>query len=162
MVEFFFQLSRLQKLYKIENIPKFQLPKWGRLLVSFHRRLIPAAQIQWCDVLDSGSDRKWVLFNQLLGFLTVLLKISKKITQNNCILMAAKWIICHKVNDDLFLPFAKCLQTVRLLPLLFSDIDLFHLEEKRGAERQRGLEKRGNDTNHMEININMSKTSRAG
>lgn len=107
MVEFFFQLSRLQKLYKIENIPKFQLPKWGRLLVSFHRRLIPAAQIQWCDVLDSGSDRKWVLFNQLLGFLTVLLKISKKITQNNCILMAAKWIICHKLNGWSFLTFCQ-------------------------------------------------------
>lgn len=41
-----------------------------------------------------------------------------------------------KMNNLLHpsLPFAKCLQTVLLPPLLFSDIDLFHLEEKRGAE----------------------------
>lgn len=162
MVEFFFQLSRLQKLYKSRIFPNSSFQNedacwfpstdgWSLLL-------------KYNDVMFWTVDQteNGFLFNQLLGFLTVLLKISKKITQNNCILMAAKWIICHKVNDDLFLPFAKCLQTVRLLPLLFSDIDLFHLEEKRGAERQRGLEKRGNDTNHLEININMSKTSRAG
>lgn len=42
--------------------------------------------------------------------------------------------ICCSRSDDLFIPFAKCLQTAPLPPLLFSDIDLFHLEEKWQAE----------------------------
>lgn len=39
------------------------------------------------------------------------------------------------ISPWLFLPFAKCLRTAPLPPLLFSDIDLFHLQDvKRGME----------------------------
>lgn len=42
-------------------------------------------------------------------------------------------------KDSGVLPFARCLRTAPLPPLLFSDIDLFHLEENRTQTLRRRL-----------------------
>lgn len=51
--------------------------------------------------------------------------------------------LAPNLNVNLCLPFAKYLQTAPLPQLLFSDIDLFHLQKKRGAEQHAGLTKQG-------------------
>lgn len=64
-----------------------------------------------------------------------------------------KTLICCRPIDDPSSPSAKCLQTVPLPPLLFSDIDLFHLEEE-----QKGREDyRNKETYLVKMNINMSE-----
>lgn len=48
-------------------------------------------------------------------------------------------------GDNRRSPFAKCLQIAPLPPLLFSDIDLFHLDERRRGEWHGGLVRWEND-----------------